>query len=316
MYGLKSSGAAWHAKFSETLRTMDFTPSYADPDVWLRPATKDNGNEYYEYILVYVDDILVLSAAPIPIMKTIQKAYRLKEEPKSPSQYLGAQLKEWSIPNEMRKVWSMNCSQYLKEAVRNVENELAKSNLTLRGKPNTPMRTGYRPELDSSSVLGPEQANYYQSLIGILRWAVELGRIDIHIDVALLSSHLAEPRVGHLEQAFHIFSYLKHHLNSQLVFDPNHVEWETDSFVNYDWQEFFHDAQEAIPPNAPAPRGQEVQINAFVDADHAGNKVTRRSQTGIIIYLNCAPIIWYSKSQSTIESSTFGSEFVDMLESL
>jgi hypothetical protein len=322
MYGLKSSGAAWHAKFSKTLRSMEFTPSYADPDVWMRPATNEKGKEYYEYILVYVDDILVLSHAPSPIMKTIQIAYRLKKSPAGPSQYLGAQIKEWSIPTETRRTWSMSCTQYLKEALRNVEAELAKSNLALRGKPNTPMRGGYRPELDVSPVLGPEQANYYQSLIGILRWAVELGRIDINIDVALLSSHLAEPRVGHLEQAYHIFSYLKHHLNSNLVFDPNYIEWERASFIEYDWKEFYHDAQEAIPPNAPEPRGQPVQINAFVDADHAGNKVTRGSQTGILIYLNCAPIIWFSKAQTTIESSTFGSEFVamrilvDMLESL
>lgn len=65
-----------------------------------------------------------------------------------------------------------------------------------------------------------------------------------------------------------------------------------------------------------------VQINAFIDADHAGNKVTRRSHMGILIYLNCAPITWFSKSQSTVESSTFGSEFVamrigvEMIESL
>jgi hypothetical protein len=173
-----------------------------------------------------------------------------------------------------------------------------------------------------SPVLGPEQVNYFQSLIGILKWAVELGRVGIHIDVALLSSHLAEPRVGHLEQVFHIFSHLKHHLNSHLVFDSNYIDWDKSSFVEYDWKEFYHEVSEAIPPNAPVPRGQEVQVNAFVDADHTGNKVTRRSQTGIIIYLNCAPIIWFSKAQSTIESSTFGSEFVamhilvDMLESL
>ncbi|GFH48973.1 Blackbeard [Chaetoceros tenuissimus] len=48
----------------------------------------------------------------------------------------------------------------------------------------------------------------------------------------------------------------------------------------------------------------------FVDSDHAGDKVTRRSQTGILLYLNSAPIIWYSKRQATVESSTFGSEFV------
>ncbi len=55
-----------------------------------------------------------------------------------------------------------------------------------------------------------------------------------------------------------------------------------------------------------------MQINGFVDADHAGNKVTRWSHTGILLYLNCAPIIWFSKVQSTVKTSTFGSEFVAM----
>jgi hypothetical protein len=255
-------------------------------------------------------------------METIRLAYRLKEDPVPPKNYLGAKIKEWSIPNETRQVWSMNCTQYIKEAVKNVEKELAQSGYTLKGKPNTPMQSGYRPELDVSATLGPEQANYYQSLIGILRWAVELGRIDIYIDVSLLSSYLAEPRVGHLEQVFHIFSYLKHHTNSHMVFDPNYVAWDQASFSDHDWSEFYQGVKEAVPPNAPKPRGNPVQINAFVDADHAGNRVTRRSQTGILIYLNCAPINWYSKSQSTVESSTFGSEFialrilVEMLEGL
>jgi hypothetical protein len=104
MYGLKSSGAVWHAKFSKTLRSMEFKPSYADLDVWIRPATTVDGFEYYEYILVYVDDVLVISAAPIPIMKTLQQAYHLKANPKPPTTYLGATIKEWLIPNERRKV--------------------------------------------------------------------------------------------------------------------------------------------------------------------------------------------------------------------
>ena len=63
-------------------------------------------------------------------------------------------------------------------------------------------------------------------------------------------------------------------------------------------------------------------ISCFVDADHAGNLVTRRSHSGIIIFCNRAPIIWYSKRQNTVETSTFGSEFVaariavELIESL
>lgn len=105
-----------------------------------------------------------------------------------------------------------------------MEVELAKSGLTLKGKPSTPMQTNYRPELDVTPLLEPDQANYYQSLIGVLRWAVELGRIDIYIDVSLLSSFLAQPRIGHLQQVLHIFAYLKCHEQSNLVFDPQYVD--------------------------------------------------------------------------------------------
>ena len=62
----------------------------------------------------------------------------------------------------------------------------------------------------------------------------------------------------------------------------------------------------------PAPRGKPVQINCFVDADHAGDMVSRRSHTGILIYVNRAPVIWFSKRQNTVEMSTFGSEFIAM----
>ena len=123
---------------------------------------------------------------------------------------------------------------------------------------------------------------------------------------------MCQPRVGHLEQVLHIFAYLKHHENSNMVFDPNYVTWEMEAFIQHNWTEFYKDAKEQIPVNAPSPRGHAVQINAFVDADHAGNKVTRWSHTGILLYLNCAPIIWFSKVQSTVETSTFGSEFVAM----
>jgi hypothetical protein len=174
------------------------------------------------------------------------------------------------------------------------------------------MQQNYRPELDVSPLLDPDQANYYMSLIGILRWAVELGRLDIFIDVSLLSSYMRQPRVGHLEQVLHIFTYLKHHKNSNMVFDPNYITWDSKAFVQQDWTEFYKDAKEQLPPNAPKPRGHPVQINGFVDADHAGNCITHRSHTGILLYLNCAPIIWFSKAQSTIETSTFGSEFIAM----
>jgi len=170
----------------------------------------------------------------------------------------------------------------------------------------------YRPELDITPSLDPDQASYYMSLIGILRWAVELGQIDIYIDIALLSSFMVQPRIGHKMEVLHIFSYLKAHENSKLVFDPMPQAWDEGKFQSFDWSDFYRDAKEPIPPNAPLPRGNPIQINAFVDADHAGNQIMRRSHMGFLIYANSAPIIWFSKAQTTVETSTFGSEFIAM----
>ena len=72
----------------------------------------------------------------------------------------------------------------------------------------------------------------------------------------------------------------------------------------------YPDAEDIDPPDEPEPRGKAVDVTVFVDADHAGNKITRRSHTGILIFVNTTPIVWYSKRQNTVESSTFGSEFV------
>jgi hypothetical protein len=77
-----------------------------------------------------------------------------------------------------------------------------------------------------------------------------------------------------------------------------------------DWSEFYQDAEEAIPRDAPEPRGVSVVTSCFVDSDHAGCQLTRQSHTGILIFVNNAPILWHSKRQNTVESSMVGSEFV------
>jgi hypothetical protein len=74
----------------------------------------------------------------------------------------------------------------------------------------------------------------------------------------------------------------------------------------------YGDVKEAIPPNAPVTRGKAIDLRLFVDSDHAGEKFTCRSRTGFVIYLNMAPIAWFSNRQPTVEASVFGAEFVAM----
>ena len=67
-----------------------------------------------------------------------------------------------------------------------------------------------------------------------------------------------------------------------------------------------------VPSDMPPPRGRAVLMHCFVDSDHTGDKVTRRSHTGLLLFVNRAPVVWYSKRQNTAETSTFGSKFIAM----
>ena len=93
LYGLKSSGTAFRAHLAETLQDIGFKPTKADPDVWIRPAVKLDGSEYYEYIMCYVDDILSVSLDAKSILQSLQGQFKLKgNKIEPPDMYLGAQL--------------------------------------------------------------------------------------------------------------------------------------------------------------------------------------------------------------------------------
>ena len=317
LYGLRTSGARWRDHLAGTLRDLGFKSCLADPDVYMRPATRPDGHHYYEYILVYVDDLLVVSHQAQLIMDQLGERYTLKAgSVKVPTEYLGADIKKYSIPpvgtEASTECWALSSDTYVKRAIADVTRTLAEVGQQLKPKIVTPVAAGYRPELDSTPELDDEKANYYQGLIGVLRWMVELGRIDIMVSVTLLSSYLTNPREGHLEQVYHIFAYLKAHDRSCLVFDPRYPTHDETRFKPADWADLYPGAEEAIPLNAPKPRGNPVDVMCYVDADHAGCRVTRRSHTGILLYVQNSPITWYSKRQNTVEASTFGSEFVAM----
>ena len=118
---------------------------------------------------------------------------------------------------------------------------------------------------------------------------------------------------------YKIFRYLQVDLKKnvgRLVYDGSyHPQEDEKIFANscvdpQEWKDFYPDACEAVPGKLVEPLGRSVRVRAYVDANHAGNLANRRSHTGILIYCNNAPILWYSKRQNTVESSSFGSEYV------
>ena len=304
------------------MHDIGYQPSQADPDVWMRPAIKPDGFKYWEYVLCYVDDILSVSHDPIRTMKLIQAKFKLKNDKmEPPDTYLGATL--YQMDNEDGdECWAMSSDTYCAALVTNVEESLNKKGLRLPSKCRSPFSHGYKPEMDCTGELKADGIQRYQEIIGSLRWAIEIGRVDILLEASLLSKHLALPREGHLEQALHIVGYLKCYKKLRLMFDSSYPIVKENWFAKYNWVDFYRDAKEAMPPNMPEARGYDVSINVFVDANHAGDKSDRRSQTGVLIFINKAPIHWYSKKQNTVEASTFGAEFcamrtaVEMIEAL
>ena len=217
----------------------------------------------------------------------------------------------------------MGSKSYVKIAIKNIKARLTEDGYKFNSKLSSTeysvkqpfSAVDYRPELDTSAECNDNQMQLYQNPIRVLMWIVKLDRIDIAYETSVLSNYyLAYPRTGHLNQALHMFKYLDLHCSNELKFDPKEYIVDDKSFNEAKEKmkamaSLYIEAKEEIPPNAPKPRGRAIQINCFVDSDHAGDEVTRRSHTGILMHRN-APISWYSKKQATVESSTYRSEFV------
>jgi hypothetical protein len=134
-----------------------------------------------------------------PLAK-LDEYFKMKEGSiQVPTLYLGNKLKKTVLPNGV-VAWGMSSSKYVQSDVQNVKEYLAAlpGDQMLVKKASGPFAGVYKPELDESPELDPTRANFYQSQIGILRWCVELGRIDIITEISMLSTYLCLPREGHL----------------------------------------------------------------------------------------------------------------------
>ena len=150
-----------------------------------------------------------MSEYPGNVMKTHGEFYELKEgSVKEPDINLGADIEMVQLPDGRRQ-WAMLSNTYVKNLVKVAENLLVEdgTGLSLKSTARSHFPSGYRAELDVTKELDKTMASRFMQLNGILRWAIELGRIDIYTEVSQLSQHQALPREGHLEVAYRIVVY-------------------------------------------------------------------------------------------------------------
>ena len=217
LYGLKLSGAAWRKMLAQTLRDLGYVSSKADPDVWLKAETNPDGTEYYAYLLVCVKYVLHLHHDPDTFMNLLSEAYGLKDDSVGESdRYLSTNIEKVHL-NDVSVAWSMTSRECVTNSIQMLKDTLARDGaqlLKIFGKKSgeRSFPSNYRPELDVSPVSENTLMSLYFQIIGVFRWKIELGRINIMAEVRVFSLHQCQPREGHLAAVYLVFWYLKSNL--------------------------------------------------------------------------------------------------------
>ena len=299
LYGLRTSGLRWHERLADCLTTMKFFPCKMEPDIWMRDM-----DTYYEYIAVYVDDLLIVSKDPKLITDILVNKYNFKLKGTGPIKYhLGC-----DFTRDKEGVLCFAPKKYIEKMIDSYQNTFGvKPKLNI----SSPLEKGDHPELDTSELLDQDGIQKYQSLIGALQWTVSLGRMDINTAVMTLSSFRVEPRKGHMERIKRLYSYLAKMKHATIRIRTEQPDLSGLPDQLFEWEKsVYGEVKELLPEDAPRSLGKEVVTVSYHDANLYHNVITGRSVTGIIHFVNKTPIDWYSKKQSTVETATYGSEYV------
>ena len=146
-------------------------------------------------------------------MDQLEASYYVKKESiKFPDIYLGSRVKNVHDQSG-RPAYATSSNDYVREAIKIIESRMKDLKLAYTKSAKSPSspfsNIKYKPELDTTALCSTDEHQLYYQSIGILRWMIEIGRIDITVEVSLLSRYLAQPRTGHLVQVLHISSFLK-----------------------------------------------------------------------------------------------------------
>ena len=176
---------------------------------------------------------------------------------------------------------------------------------------SSPLEPNDHPELDTTPFLDDNDIQKYQSMLGALQWVVTLGRFDVATAVMTMGSFRVTPRDGHLLRLRRIYGYLAKMKHGTLRYRTSIPDLSSIEVPSYDWcHSVYGNVREIIPTDAPPPLGKDVQQVSLVDANLAHNLLTGHAVTGVMHMFNQTPGDFYTRKQATVETSTYGSEFV------
>ena len=176
LYGLRSSGLRWHERLAGCLREMKFRLCRGLNDVWMRKV----GNRY-EYIGVYVDDLVIVSKKPTGIIDILEREYKFKlKGTGSIAFHLGC-----DFYRDQHGILVQAPKKYIQKMIDTYERMYGEKP---SHKYSSPLEHNDHPELDTTEFLDVDMKAKYLSIIGSLQWAISIGRIDITVAVMTLSS--------------------------------------------------------------------------------------------------------------------------------
>ena len=271
---------------------MGFTPSKADPCVGMR---ENKALKCYEYLAIYVDDLCIAAQDPGQILKV------RGEGPLS--HHLDADY-IWDKDNTQ----ACQPKKYIERLAESCH-PMLKKNPTKNMR--TPLDKNDHPELDDTELLSGESIQHYLTMIGQLQWLVTLDRFDIHAQVTTMSRFRSAQRKGDLERLQRVYGYVlktKHYSTRYRTEEPDYTylpDMKHDSSYTV-----YGSIQEIITHDCPKPLGKSVTTTTTLDTNLLHCMATSASLTACLHFCNQTPTDWYSKKQATVETATYGSEFV------
>ena len=249
IYGLCSSSARYHERFAETMRDMGFTPSPADPDVWMRDA-----GDVYEYLVVYVDDLIAIMKDPKAFLDELQQFphnYTLKGLTE-PRYHLGT-----DYFRDKDGTLCFGTQTYVKRLLTNFESLYRE----LPHKEKSPLDKNDHPDLDTSDFCTPDEIAKFHSIIGA-QWMITLCHSDIAQAIISLNLFRQAPRIGHVEHLMCIIGHIHRFPHAAIRFHtgiPDHETIFGDKPITHEWMHtIYGNVTEEIPLDMPTPKGRPV----------------------------------------------------------
>ena len=258
---------------------------------------------HYEYIAVYVDDLAICMKDPKSFCDTLKEKYKLKWKGVGPINYhLGC-----GYTRDENGTLVADPRKYVEKILESYEKTFGEK----PKKSRTPLVGGEHLENDTSEFCYQDQIKQYQTIVGQLIWLSGLGRFDIVVHVMTMSRFRQQPRIGHLERLKKIVGYLANLPHGALRFRVHEPDYSNLLHKEYNRQRtVYRGGKEEIPHDIPDPNGKQVTTTTYVDANLHHDQVTGKAVTACLHMVNATPSHWHTKRQATVETATFGSEFV------